>query len=76
MSAIGYREIAAHLEGETTLAEALQQMRRASRKFVRHQANWFRESDPSIRWFTPSAGYEASVIEWVGGRLRDPNSSC
>jgi tRNA dimethylallyltransferase len=65
MSAIGYREIAAHLEGELTLPEAVQAMRRATRRFVRHQANWFRETDPSIRWFTPAEGYEAGVLEWL-----------
>lgn len=69
MSAIGYRQIAAHLAGETTLAEAVQLMRRATRQFVRHQANWFRESDPSIRWFAPAEGYEGDVVEWLREQL-------
>jgi tRNA dimethylallyltransferase len=69
MSAIGYREIAAHLAGEITLDDAVQRMRRATRKFVRHQANWFRETDPAIRWFRPTVGYETSVVEWVSGEL-------
>jgi tRNA dimethylallyltransferase len=69
MSAIGYGEIAAHLAGEIDLAEAVQRMRSATRKFVRHQANWFRETDPAIRWFTPAEGYETSVVEWVRGEV-------
>jgi tRNA dimethylallyltransferase len=69
MSAIGYREIAAHLAGELTLAEAVQRMRQATRRLVRHQANWFRESDTSIQWFTPGQGYEAEVVEWVRGEI-------
>jgi tRNA dimethylallyltransferase len=71
LSAIGYQEIASHLAGEIDLAEAVRRMRSATRRFVRHQANWFRESDPAIRWFTPAAGYEESVVGWVRGRLRD-----
>ena len=70
MSAIGYREIAAHLEGEMTLEEAVRRIRQATRRFVRRQANWFRASDPSIRWFTPAAGYEADVVEWLRDQLR------
>jgi len=70
MSAIGYREIASHLAGETTLEEAVRRIRQATRRFVRRQANWFRASDPSIRWFTPSEGYEADVGDWLRSELR------
>ena len=69
MSAIGYREIAAHLEGAMTLEEAVRRMRQATRLFVRRQANWFRATDPSICWFTPAEGYEAGVVEWLHGEL-------
>jgi len=69
MSAIGYGEIAAHLAGETDLSEAVRRMRSATRRFVRHQANWFRQTDPTIHWFKPAAGYEAAVVEWVRGEV-------
>jgi tRNA dimethylallyltransferase len=49
-SAIGYREIAYTLRGETTLAEAVVIMRRRSRQLVRRQANWFKADDPDIHW--------------------------
>jgi len=51
MSAIGYRECVDVLEGGIGLEEAKQAIRRATRVFVRRQANWFKESDPKIRWF-------------------------
>lgn len=51
LSAIGYREIIASLEGKYSLEEAIIRIRRITRNFVRHQANWFKESDPGIRWF-------------------------
>ena len=52
LSAIGYRECVAVLEGKLTVEEAKQLIRRATRVFVRRQANWFKESDPTIDWFT------------------------
>jgi len=51
LSAIGYRECVALLEGKITVEEAKQLIRRATRVFVRRQANWFKESDPNILWF-------------------------
>lgn len=54
-SAIGYREVVAYLRGEMTLDEAIMQMKRLTRQFVRRQANWFKESDPSIHWFDAAA---------------------
>jgi tRNA dimethylallyltransferase len=55
MSAIGYREMIAHLQGRMTLDEAVMWMKRLTREFVRRQANWFKEDDPAIHWFEASA---------------------
>jgi tRNA dimethylallyltransferase len=51
MSAIGYREVSAYLDGEISLDEALMLMKRYTRQYVRRQANWFKETDPRIHWF-------------------------
>jgi tRNA dimethylallyltransferase len=51
MSAIGYREIVSHLLGQITLEEAVTEIRRDTRVYVRRQANWFKPDDPQIRWF-------------------------
>lgn len=52
MSAIGYQEITAYLDGKISLEEAVIQTKRKTRTFVRRQANWFKENDPTIHWFT------------------------
>jgi tRNA dimethylallyltransferase len=52
LSAIGYRECVKVLEERMSLEEARLQMRRATRVFVRRQANWFKAHDPRIKWFT------------------------
>ena len=57
LSAIGYREIIAYLQGACTLEQAVQQIKHDTRVFVRRQANWFKLEDAQIFWF--EAGPEA-----------------
>lgn len=47
--AIGYRQVAAYLRGETTLDQAQEETVRATRRFARRQDSWFRK-DPRIHW--------------------------
>lgn len=47
MTGTGYREIAAHLRGETTLEDALDEMRRQTRRYARRQLTWFRNQLPA-----------------------------
>ena len=69
LSAISYREIIAYLQGKTTLVEAVMLIKRQTRVFVRRQANWFKESDPTIHWFTVNEQtideVEALVQKWL-----------
>ncbi len=51
MSALGYREAVSVLRGEMDVDEAKMLMRRSTRKFVRKQANWFKDDDDGIKWF-------------------------
>lgn len=48
--ALGYRELLNHLDGQTTLDEALELAKTRTRKFARRQQRWFRR-DPRIKWF-------------------------
>ena len=47
--ALGYKELAAHLRGETSLAEAIKLAAKRTRRFARRQQRWFRR-DPRITW--------------------------
>jgi tRNA dimethylallyltransferase len=53
--ALGYKEIAAHLRGETGLQEALELIQRHSRQFAKRQLSWFRQ-EKDITWFAPEDG--------------------
>lgn len=68
LSAIGYREICAYLRGQMTLEEALIQMKRLTRRFVRHQGAWFSEKDPAIHWFEAGPG----TVDAVETMIRKP----
>jgi tRNA dimethylallyltransferase len=69
LSAIGYREIAAYLRDEMTLEEAKAQMKRLTRRFVRHQGSWFSLKDPAIHWFDPEPG----VVDEIEALIRSGN---
>ncbi len=68
-SAIGYRELAAHLQGKLSLDEAVHRIQRGSRQFVRRQANWFKRTDARILWFENTPGVvrkmKAEVERWI-----------
>jgi tRNA dimethylallyltransferase len=49
VTAIGYRDVVAHLRGELGLDEAHQRTVVATRRFARRQDSWFRK-DPRITW--------------------------
>jgi len=66
MSAIGYRECIRVIKGELSEEQAKAEIRRATRIFVRRQANWFKESDPNIKWFR----VEDRVIERIEAYIR------
>jgi tRNA dimethylallyltransferase len=54
MTSLGYREIGQYLQGQIPLEEAIRLFKSNTRKFIRHQYNWFRPTDPRIRWFDRS----------------------
>lgn len=70
MSALGYIQFRPYFEGRAPLEEVLAQVRRDTRRFIRHQYNWFRLSDPRICWFdatrTPPEEILAVVRGWLG----------
>ena len=51
MSGLGYRQLGSYLREEVSLDEAVQLIKRHTRRFVRQQYNWFRLSDESIHWY-------------------------
>lgn len=63
MSGVGYGQFAPYLEGRVALEDAVREIKRDTRRFVRHQANWFRRDDPRIQWVdaTREEAYDAAL---------------
>jgi tRNA dimethylallyltransferase len=70
MSAIGYRECVRVIEGKLTEEQARAEMRHATRVFVRRQANWFKETDPEIKWFRMEDGVVDQVESFIHTKLQ------
>jgi tRNA dimethylallyltransferase len=71
MSAIGYRECIRVINGELSEEKAKAEIRRATRVFVRRQANWFKESDPKIKWFRVEEGIINEIEAYLRGLLQN-----
>ncbi len=69
MSGLGYREIGRYLRGEQALQPAITDLKRATRRFVRQQRNWFRLDDPKIAWFQAESDSGRAVLQYVQGWL-------
>ena len=50
MSGLGYRQLWPYLQGECTLAKAVERIKFETHRFVRQQNNWFKPDDPRIIW--------------------------
>jgi tRNA dimethylallyltransferase len=66
LSAIGYKEVIAYLQGKMNMDEVILLMKRRTRSYVRRQANWFKPDDPRIKWFEINDDVESSVIDYIG----------
>jgi tRNA dimethylallyltransferase len=71
MSAIGYQQLVRHINGELSLEDAVVEIKRATRAFVRRQANWFKPDDVRIRWHAADSPELLNTLEnEVGEFLR------
>lgn len=52
LQTVGYKEIFDHLDGLTTLDEAVELIKRNTRRYAKRQMTWFRR-DNQIKWFHP-----------------------
>jgi tRNA dimethylallyltransferase len=66
--AIGYAELAEHLDGRLSLDEAAERTVKRTKELARRQMAWFRR-DPRIRWFDVGAGGAPEVADDIGDYL-------
>ncbi|MDQ1336681.1 MAG: tRNA dimethylallyltransferase [Thermodesulfobacteriota bacterium] len=54
MKAIGYRHMVRHLQGELSFTEAIEALKRDTRRYAKRQLTWFR-AEPNVIWVDPDA---------------------
>jgi tRNA dimethylallyltransferase len=67
MTGLGYRQIGEYLRAEVSLDEAIARIKQGTRRFVQQQYNWFRLTDPAIRWVDPGVTQAADVLAATPG---------
>jgi len=61
MQAIGYKEFVAALDGQCTIEEAAEEVRKASRHYAKRQLTWLRRNK-NIHWLTRESGTSSEEI--------------
>ena len=61
MQAIGYKEFVAALDGQCTMEEAADEVRKASRRYAKRQLTWFRRNE-KMHWLTRREGESGDEI--------------
>lgn len=67
---IGYSEIIRHLKGEYSLSEAVELIKRNSRRYAKRQFTWFK-NDPSYIWYNLEEISEEDIVRDVLQRLKN-----
>ncbi len=70
MSGIGYRQIGQYLRGELTLEQAVEKVKTATHRFIRHQYAWFRLSDETIHWYSIEDANDDTIMEHLAAFLQ------
>ena len=65
LQTVGYREMFDYFDGTITLAEAIELVKRNSRRYAKRQMTWFRR-DEEIGWFAPSDF--GRIVEFITNR--------
>jgi tRNA dimethylallyltransferase len=68
LNTVGYKELFSYLDGNCTLDEAIDLIKRNTRKYARKQLTWFRR-DPDIKWFQPDQIHE--IIKYTDHKMEE-----
>jgi tRNA dimethylallyltransferase len=74
MSGVGYGQFEPYLAGVVDLAEVVREIQRATRRFVRHQSNWFRHDDSRIHWLEATRDPYDTALQLIR-RFVEPSTS-
>ena len=71
LQTVGYKELFAHFDGKISLAEAVAEIKKNTRRFAKRQLTWYRKNEKVI-WFEYDLPYDL-LVERVERLLKDSN---
>jgi tRNA dimethylallyltransferase len=71
MQGLGYKEILAYLEGESTLEEAIELLKRDTRHFAKRQLTWFKREKDVIWVDKDTFANEEAILNYMIARLKE-----
>lgn len=66
LQTVGYKELFAFFDGECSRDEAIELIKRNSRRYAKRQMTWFRR-DTEIAWFAPTD--TESIVEYIDAKV-------
>ena len=66
LQTVGYREMFDYFDGLITRDEAVELIKRNSRRYAKRQLTWFRRDDEVV-WFSPSD--VGAIIDYIGSKI-------
>jgi tRNA dimethylallyltransferase len=73
MQGLGYKEILAYLDGEYTLEEAIEILKRDTRHFAKRQLTWFKREKEVIWVNKDDFTSDVELLDYLMANLKDKN---
>jgi len=67
LNTVGYKELFAFLEGRVNLEEAVEEIKKNTRRFAKRQLTWFRK-DKNIHWFDYNCPAQ-EIIDFINAKI-------
>lgn len=68
MKGIGYKEIIGYFEGQYDLNEAIELVKRNTRRYAKRQITWFKRYE-NMQWFNLSTDSLEDIISWIETKM-------
>ena len=68
LQTVGYRELFAYFEGETSREQAIELIKRNSRRYAKRQTTWFARNTDT-RWFEAEEGCAEKIAGYLSGTI-------
>ena len=68
LQTVGYKELFSHFNGESTLQQAVEEIKKNTRQYAKRQMTWFRK-DKEFIWSNPDVRNVMKLAELKSGEL-------